>query len=343
MTSDRLDKLIIFGLTKSRGFPKLLFVSISILSFTIGANSQTAQTLSPDVLVGAKGEPPRVDCNRVTELYPPDTGPGRDCSSAFGKLIQQNKHFGAETHGTNRLAAYDQSKAPKRASSGDSDWHFAFAPYFYLTGLRGTVGARGRTIDLDASFGKIWDNLDLGLMGAVEVSKKRFVSLTDVQWVKLSNKRDTPGGLFETAKVGVNLFILDPEVGYRLFTSKVGALDVLGGARIWSVETNLNVTSGRLSGFDVSQRKTFAAPVVGVRGLINLSPKFYVSGKFDIGGAGIGADLTTQVFGGVGYRLFRSTALMGGYRYLQVDYDDSKGFLFDTRMNGFVIGAKFTF
>jgi hypothetical protein len=98
-----------------------------------------------------------------------------------------------------------------------------------------------------------------------------------------------------------------------------------------------------LAGFDVSQRKTFAAPVVGVRGLLNLSSRFYVSGKFDIGGAGIGADLTTQVFGGVGYRIFRPMALVGGYRYLQVDYDDSKGFLFDTRMNGFVIGAKFSF
>jgi hypothetical protein len=41
--------------------------------------------------------------------------------------------------------------------------------------------------------------------------------------------------------------------------------------------------------------------------------------------------------------LSRSTALAGGYRLLQVDYDDHNGFLFDTRMNGLVLGAKLSF
>jgi hypothetical protein len=332
-----------FSTIKHLNFPASLYISVSILSFTISANAQTARTPVAGLSDRTNARPLQTDRNGVIDCDLPQNVCGPDRSSTLGKLPIQEKQFESSLTSAFRLPVLKNSEASAKSNSGDDGWHYAFAPYFYLTGIRGTVGARGRTIDLDASFGKVWDNLDLGIMGTVEVSKKRFVSLTDIQWIKLSNKRDTPGGLFDTAKVGINLFILDPEAGYRVFTSKAGALDVLGGARIWSVETNLNVTSGRLPGFDVSQRKTFAAPVVGVRGLLNLSSRFYVSGKFDIGGAGIGADLTTQVFGGVGYRIFRPMALVGGYRYLQVDYDDSKGFLFDTRMNGFVIGAKFSF
>ena len=334
---------MIFGSLKHRNVPGSLYISTLVFSLAIMANSQIARTPAADFTVRENGESMRIDCGRVIQRDSLQNGCGSDNCRTIGEFTPQSKHFGSFTAVASGLETLNQKSAAGKSNSAGDRWHFAFAPYFYLTGLRGTVGARGRTIDLDASFGKVWDNLELGIMGTVEVSKKRFVSLTDVQWIKLSSKRDTPGGLFETAKVGVNLFILDPEAGYRVFTSKAGTLDVLGGARIWSAETNLNVTPGRLPGFDVSQRKTFAAPVVGARGQLNLSPKFYLSGKFDIGGAGIGADSTTQFFGGAGYRLLPGMAIVGGYRYLQVHYDDSEGFLFDTRMNGFVIGAKFSF
>jgi hypothetical protein len=235
------------------------------------------------------------------------------------------------------------SPAPQQAGPDDSGWEFSVAPYLFMAGISGTLGAGGNTIEVDSSFGNIWDNLDVGLMSTVEAHKGKFISLNDLAWIKLSKGRDTPGGGYSNAKLGLNIFIFDPEVGYRVLDKKAGTLDVVGGVRIWSVESNLNVTSGILPGFDVSKRKTWAAPVVGVRGLANLSSRFFLTGKFDIGGAGIGADLTTQLFGAAGYRLTKNIAIIGGYRWLQVDYDDSKGFIFDTQMSGLMIGAKFTF
>ena len=232
---------------------------------------------------------------------------------------------------------------PKQASA-DSGWEFGFAPYLFAAGIKGTVGAAGRTLDLDADFsGSVWENLDLGLMGALEVKKGRFISLTDFMWVKLSNEQETPGRFYDTAKLGVNLLIIDPELGYRVVESEQGSLDVLGGVRIWSVEANLNVTSGVLPGFDVSERKTWGAPVIGVRGLVNITPKFFLTGKADIGGFGWAADLTSQLFGAVGYRVHKNVALVGGYRWLQVEYSDDEGFIYDTEMQGLMFGAKFSF
>jgi len=227
-------------------------------------------------------------------------------------------------------------------TSVDSDWQFEVTPYFYATGIRGPVEARGRRLDLDASFGKLFDSLDFTIAGSFEARKHRFVSLNDVIWYKLSNIRDTPGGLYGTAKIGINLVIIDPEAGYRVIKTKAASLDILGGARIWSLEANLNTTSGRLEGFEVSQRKTWAAPVIGTRGRIDITSKWLLEGKFDIGG-GWGADLTTQVYAGGGYRFTHHIAAIAGYRYLQVKYDDNEGFLFDTKMNGIVIGVRFSF
>ena len=122
-----------------------------------------------------------------------------------------------------------------------------------------------------------------------------------------------------------------------------GSFDVLGGVRVWSVEANLNVTSGILPGFDVSQRKTWGAPVVGIRGVANITPKIFLTGKADIGGFGFAADLTSQFYGAIGYRLTKNAALLGGYRWLQVEYDDGEGFIYDTQMHGLMLGAKFSF
>jgi hypothetical protein len=236
----------------------------------------------------------------------------------------------------------DTSLIKKQDSTDDSGWHFGVAPYLFVAGISGTVGARGRTLELGSSSGDVLAALDAGFMTAVEARKGRFVIFTDLMWVKLSSEKDTPGPRFSTAKVGVSLFVLDPEVGYRFVNSKKGSLDVLAGVRIWSVGASLTTTTGNVPGFDVSQRKSWAAPVVGVRGVANITQRFFLAGKFDIGGAGIGADLTTQLYGGAGYSFTKHVAVVGGYRWLQVDYDDEEGFLFDTQMSGALIGLKFS-
>ncbi len=240
--------------------------------------------------------------------------------------------------------ATDQLRLPgtPRAQATASDWQVAIAPYFYMSGLTGTIGARGRTAEVDMDFSDVFEELNLGLMGTVEARKGRFVIVNDLLWIKLGEERDTPGGLFSSAKLGVNMFVWDPEAGYRVYEGSGGSFDVLGGVRLMSIENNLNFRAGSLPAFDVSERKTWATPVIGGHGTVNLTKKFFLSTKFDIGG-GLGADFTGQFYGGGGYRLTPKIALLGGYRYMRTDYDSEGGFLFDTTMNGLLLGVKFTF
>jgi hypothetical protein len=240
----------------------------------------------------------------------------------------------------NSAAAPSKQKA--QSDTSGSGWEFSFAPYLYMTGLSGTVGARGRTTEVDLSFGDVISHLDVGIMGTFEAKKDRFLIINDVVWTKLSEKRDTPGDLYSTAKIGVNLFSWTPEVGYRLYDSEGGSFDVIGGLRVTSVENNLNFGTGTLPGFDVSARKSWAAPIIGGHGVANLTSKFFLSTVFDVGG-GFGTHFTGQFYGGAGYKITPKIALIGGYRYLNNNFSDSEGFTFDAAMNGILVGAKFKF
>ena len=70
-----------------------------------------------------------------------------------------------------------------------SGWTFTVAPYGWLAGLEGDVGARGRTTHIDASIGDILDNMDIGVMGVAEARYERFGVFTDLNYVALGLRR----------------------------------------------------------------------------------------------------------------------------------------------------------
>ncbi len=116
----------------------------------------------------------------------------------------------------------------------------------------------------------------------------------------------------------------------------------MAGVRFWHVKSHITFQPRILPLVDVEGSKNWADPVVGARFTRTVSPRVFVTGKFDVGGFGIGSDFTGQAFGGVGYQLKPRIDLIGGYRYLRTDYVN-EGFVFKTAMSGIMLGAKFKF
>lgn len=54
-------------------------------------------------------------------------------------------------------------------------------------------------------------------MGLFEARKGKLVVLTDLEYVSIEDDEATPGPLFSGAEAKIKTFILDPEVGYRVF------------------------------------------------------------------------------------------------------------------------------
>ena len=240
---------------------------------------------------------------------------------------------------TEKAGTSSESSVPQTV---DPDkWQFQFSPYFWLAGLHGTGGVGNRTTNVDESFSDVFHALNFAFMGTFEARKGKFISLTDLEYVSVSDDKATPGPFFSTVDAGFKTFIFDQEVGYRVLDNSKGAtLDVLGGARVWRVKTDFEFAAGILPATRIEASRSWVDAVGGLRGKMALSEKLFLTGKFDLGGGG--SKFTWQVFGGAGYNLSPKIALIFGYRALDVDYDKNN-FVFDMNQRGPIVGLGFRF
>jgi len=234
------------------------------------------------------------------------------------------------------------AEAQSSTPTPDPGWEVSVSPYFFLPSLDGSVGVVGQTAEVNARFRDLFRNLDFAIMGQIEARKGNWSILGDGMYMSLSGKRVTPNPLFGDIDVEVKEAILEPAVAYRVLKTERGSIDVLGGVRFWHVNTHLTFQPRIRPLVDVEGSENWGDPIVGARGTAKLSPRVFVLGRFDVGGFGGESDFTGQVFGGVGFQVKPRVALIGGYRYLRVDYfNNDTGFLFKTAMSGIMLGAKF--
>ena len=226
-----------------------------------------------------------------------------------------------------------------------SPWSFQVTSYVWFAGLEGDVGAKGLPpVDVDASFGDIFDHIDWWpppVMLAGEVRYDRFAFVTDLIYLGLQADGTSPGPLAVTADVNMSATVWTFGGSYRAFQNDTVRLDLLGGGRLWNLDTEVTLT-GPLGGRQASGSITWVDPIIGIAGQVNLGSGFALRAEGDVGGFGAAADLDWQAFGALQYEVNDLVALQAGYRYLAVDYRDD-GFVFDAAMSGPIIGATFRF
>jgi hypothetical protein len=237
--------------------------------------------------------------------------------------------------------AANGARAQDAAADG---WTFTAAPYLWVTGLSGTVGAGGTTADVDMSFSDIMENFDIGAMGVFEARRGKFGFFTDVSYVSLSAESDTPRGFFANGvSVGVDSLMWTAMGEYRVVDTPDATVDALAGFRLFSVHNELAIDGNRLlDDQDASLTQTWVDPMIGVKARFNLSPDFYATGWAMVGGFGVSSDITWDVMAGVGYAFSESISAVIGYRVSGVDYS-SDDFTYDTVQQGPVVGLVFTF
>jgi hypothetical protein len=235
-----------------------------------------------------------------------------------------------------------KSEAAKPQANPADKWHIQFSPYVWLVGLSGRAGISPLAVDVNTSVTDSDIHLNFGFMATFEARKKRLVILTDLQYSSLGADKPSPGPLFSGATADFKTFVLEPEVGYRLLDNpdKDAFFGVLGGIRYWHLKTDLTFNAGVLPGVTASRSRGWVDGVVGVRGKTNLTRRFFITGKADLGGGG--SNFTYQLFGGGGFTLGKHYALIAAYRYLDVNYNKDD-FLFDMALQGpvFGLGIKF--
>jgi hypothetical protein len=232
--------------------------------------------------------------------------------------------------------------APDAVPAVEAGWTYSITPYFWAAGLSGETSQFGLpTIDIDASFSDILDNLDFAAMLIGEARNGPYSLFGDLIYTTLSADSATPRGVLATSvDVETSTFAGLAGAGYSILEGPSGRLDVVGAVRVWSVDTDISFSGVFLDGETRSDGATWVDGLIGVRGNYSFTPQFYVTG-WALVGAG-GADVDWDIAGGLGYRINDRFSATLGYRALGVDYSDD-GFLFDVVQQGPIMGLTIRF
>lgn len=224
-------------------------------------------------------------------------------------------------------------------------WSIEVTPYFWMAGLKGPVrvGPRLPQVEVDQSFSDIFDDLDGAFTGLAVVRYGRFGFSTDLSYTGTTTAVPTPSPMFGRGHISEEVFFATVAGSYTVLENSNGSLDVMGGIRIWSWDSALELPLAGLGiSLTASQDKSWVDPVIGLKGRVNLTDKFFLVGYGDIGGFAGGSDYTWQLLGTIGYQATENIAFSAGYRHLAVKYED-KGYERDVAFSGPILGATFKF
>ncbi len=261
------------------------------------------------------------------------------------------------------LAAPAQSEPAE-----DPGWEFAITPYLWLFNMKGDIGAAGQESPVDTNLFDLFENNDsvLGIEANLQAKNGPWTLLADPTWMRLTDDFHASGDFASVSgDVTASTLLLDLMVMREAWRRPLGepvvekgmpqrafALDLLGGVRVWVLETDLDLkltTPGPIVDdleSDFNDTQSWADPVIGARATLDVTDRLHLAMRGDIGGFHVSSDLTSELwangvldFGLLGHDAFAAL----GYRALYIDYDDNGGFLLQAWMHGPTIGVGLRF
>lgn len=243
------------------------------------------------------------------------------------------------------IFAISAGVAPGARADDAQGWSFEIAPYVWAAGIEGDIAPFPSlpTASVDETFGDVVDNLDGALMLVGEAREDRFGVFGDLIYLKTEATDSSPGPLFSSISVRSESVMLTALGFYRAVDRPDAFVDLLAGARYWSLDVDLSFAAGLLPATKVSNEETWIDPMVGAKARTSLGGSgMYLSGVALVGGFNVGSDFTYDLNINLGYQWTENFSTTLGYRYLAVDYRDD-GFVYDVSQDGPILGLIWRF
>ena len=116
------------------------------------------------------------------------------------------------------------------------------------------------------SFSDALDNLDFAFMAAFAATNGRWSLLADYNYTNLSFSSDTPGPASSGLDTSFTTQFLSGYVGYRVYEDQTANVDIAGGFRWFSTETDFELQPGAAPGRRTTVDSSWTDPVIGARG-----------------------------------------------------------------------------
>jgi hypothetical protein len=260
-------------------------------------------------------------------------------------------------------------------SEPEDRWRLTFTPYVWATSFTGDVSGAGMTAPVNVNFLDVFHAADSvgSLQGVIRARKGRFGFFMDgsLIYAEENNLRGSVAGVNLEADISLQMGVLEAGTSILAHQRRIGGLetpdpaddrrlyiDLLGGVRGTWLETELDIKgsktvllpNGKPVGqiereFSGSADKSWIDPFVGVGIAAELPRSIVLRSRADVGGFGVGSDLSWQASVAVGWRFnfFQADGvLFTGYRALHQDYRDG-GFGIDQTTHGPMVGLLIRF
>ncbi|RBP17683.1 hypothetical protein DFR50_102175 [Roseiarcus fermentans] len=238
-----------------------------------------------------------------------------------------------------------------------SPWRVELTGYGWATSLAGSAGFGSQpTLPYYASFGKVIEHFQGGLMGAVVARNGTYIVGLDGIWSRVGGAGTVqvsrlPGGAlgtdltlteaFATAFGGVRIPVGPPNL--ELYAT-VGARYMFSGTKL-TLSTPLNFN------LNTTANKSWVNPVAGLAGQYRFDDRWFMNLLADIGGWSDSA--TGQALASVGYNWTKTWSTTLGYRVMynyekqNTGYDpitfEPRSFRYQQWMYGPFAGVKYSF
>lgn len=232
--------------------------------------------------------------------------------------------------------SYSRPTASRCGGCGDCEtddgWDFKLAPYVWFAGVDATIGIGETQGNIDAEFTDVLENLEYAGMLYLETSNEPWTIFADIQYIALDKETGRRFADYETdldqliAEIGARYVVADGE----------WKVEPLVGVRFVDLSTTIWANESEVAARDVD----WVDPFVGLRLETCTSDHSYFAMRGDVGGFGVGSELSWGANAQFGWELSDSTTVALGYKFLDFDYEDGD-FSFGARMDGPFLGFSF--
>ena len=268
--------------------------------------------------------------------------------------------------------------APYAETAPRSQWTHKFTTYAWLPWISGDVTVRGRPFAVEATPGDVLSALDWSgipaWMSYFEARNGRLALFNDIVYSKLAGSGDfaagRPGGVLAlngAIEADYTQAVIEVGAAYEIWSGASAgagthtAVDLLGGARYWYQNTSLSASLNVIvpgPGLIIDGNRAIVRsgtidwldPFIGARVRYQMAPGRLLTVRGDIGGFGIGSDVSWHAIGTYEFKLFERTGYdfdaYIGYKALSVDYSEGSGnrqYRYDAVQHGPVLGGTLRF
>jgi hypothetical protein len=228
--------------------------------------------------------------------------------------------------------------SPSDEQTNKTSWEFDIAPYIWFSSLKGDISFRDQSLPVNANFKDILNRLKFGAMIHAEAHREKWTIISDLLYINMREEGSIEG-VEQQVAVEINQTVWELGAGYKIVNIEdFLSVDGLFGVRYFGLGPQIEVNQQNV----LDNNLDFLDPYFGVR-MSTVNEKWTNSVRFDVGGLGIGSEISWKLNFLIGYHFNELLSLQMGYQGYNVHYKGDNSLDYNVYTGGFLTGLNFHF